>query len=236
MDNHEKIISQREWRLTGSITVEACLVVPFCFFALLSLLCPFQMLLKKNQVQSEMLQVVQIYSSQGEKLVSLKTLAKEGILLRWKEEEGQRICYTEYVVPIPFLGTRFWKLNCYQQMVVSDYQGVSMLPSEEEEGYVYLADNSKVCHLNPECTYLRIKIRTVTLEEAADLRNQSGEIYYPCEACVGHSTENPVYITSYGTRYHRLKSCSKIERNIRKVSRSKVGNMPVCSKCQMEGR
>ncbi len=220
--------------LQGSITVEACLVVPFCFFALLSLLCPFQVLVKKQCVQAEMLQAVQMYSRQGEKIVSLKALAKEGVLLKWKEETGHSLCYAEYQIPIPFSGLGIGDLNCYQQMVVNDYKGISMVPDESAEGYVYLSTNSQVCHLNPQCTHLKVKLRKVNLAEAANLRNQSGEIYYPCEVCASDGKVEPVYITSYGTRYHNDKSCSKIQRNVRRILRSKVGNMPICSKCQIE--
>lgn len=216
------------------MTVEACLIVPFCFFALLSLLCPFQILLKKNCIQAEMFRAAQSYGAYGEKVLTVKTLAKEGVLLQWKEENGEKLCYVEYKLPVPFAGIGIGQLNCYQQMVVADYQGISMVPEGGEEGYVYLAENSRVCHLQSDCTYLKIKIRTVTFAEIKELRNQSGEIYYPCESCIQNQMINPLYITSYGTRYHSKKDCSKIQRNVRKVLRSQIGSMPVCSKCQSE--
>ena len=224
--------NRRKIGLQGSMTVEACLVVPFCFFALLSLLCPLQVLLKKNNIQAEMFQAAQMYGNRYEKVVSLSALLREKIILRWKEENGRELCYVEYKVPIPFSGLGIGQINCYQQMVVSDYQGCSMVPEENKEGFVFLAESSQVCHLYSDCTHLKVKIRTVSPEDVINLRNKSGEIYDPCESCVDGMAGENVYITSYGTRYHIRKDCSKIQRDVRKVLRSKVGNMPVCSKCQ----
>ncbi len=226
----QKKYSNRIRYQKGSMTVEACLVVPFCFFALLSLLCPFQVLVRKNQIQSEMLMIAQMYNRKSEQIITAKTLATDKILLQWKNENARRLCYTKY--RIPFAGIGIGTLNCYQQMVVNDYQGISMVPDKEGGGYVYLSESGRVYHLNPQCTHLKIKLRTVTSKEVTKLRNRSGEIYYACEGCVQGKKGNPVYITSYGARYHIKKDCSKISRNVRKVLRSKIGNMPVCSKCQ----
>ncbi|MBQ2257432.1 MAG: pilus assembly protein, partial [Lachnospiraceae bacterium] len=61
-------------------------------------------------------------------------------------------------------------------------------------------------------------------------RNESREIYYPCEEC-GGSCGNTVYITSHGNRYHATLSCSKLKRTVLAVPISQVGGRGACSKC-----
>lgn len=228
-------MKKKSFMCGGSITVEAAFVVPSCFLVLLSLSCLFQMIVSQNKIQMGMLQAAQTYSSQGKQLASLETWTKYGTVLRWKETESDAVCYTDYSIGIPFLGSGFCRLNRYQQMVVNDYSGVSMIPEDMEEGYVFIAENGHVYHLDRECPYLRIKIKSVTMEQTIDLRNQSGGKYYPCEGCctmaVFQNTD-VVYLTVYGNRYHRSKTCSQLKRTVRRVHCSEIGNLPLCSKCK----
>lgn len=218
----------------GSFTVEAALAVPFGFLVLLSLSCLFQALVRQNNIQMAMLRAVQSYSSYGECMVSLEEFVQSRQLILWKETENGKLCYVNDSIEIPFLGSRFFKMNRYQQMVASDYRGISMVSEEEAEGMVYVAKNGQVYHLDRECTYLRTRIHTTTVIEAAGLRNQSGGKYYPCESCCkGEEQEGTeqIYLTSYGNRYHVGRNCSKLKRTVRKVPRSEVGNLAACSKC-----
>lgn len=218
----------------GSFTVEAALVIPFCFFVLMSLFSLFQSIVRQNNVQMGMLQAAQAYSCQEGRLSSLEIFSKNGVVLQWNEKEDSTLCFTNYTIEIPFLGSRLCKLNRYQQMAVSNYKGISMIPEESGEEIVYLAENGQVYHRNRECTYLRIIVQTVTLGQSVGLRNQSGGKYYPCEGCCKGRTlqeEDTVYLTSYGDRYHWNKTCSKLKRTVREVYRSEVGNLPACSKC-----
>lgn len=228
-------MKQKNFMCGGSITVEAAFVVPSCFLVLLSLSCLFQIIISQNKIQMEMLQAAQKYSSQGKQLASLESWTKYGTVLQWKETESDVLCYTDYSIGIPFLGSDFYRLNRYQQMVVNDYSGVSMIPEDVEEGYVFIAENGQVYHLNRECPYLRIKIKSVTMEQIIDLRNRSGGKYYPCEGCCTTAVsqnKDVVYLTVYGNRYHHRKSCSQLKRTVRRVHYSEIGNLPLCSKCK----
>lgn len=231
-----EMMKKKSW-CRGSFTVEAAFVVPLVFLVLLSLSCLFHALARQNDIQMAMLRAVQSYSSHGKCIASLERFIQDKELLLWKKAENGQVCYVNYVVEIPFLGSRFFKINRYQQMMANDYRGISMISDEKGEGMVYVAKNGQVYHLERECTYLRTRIQTTAVSQAIELRNQSGGKYYPCEDCCGGEEQEErekVYLTTYGNRYHVSRNCSKLKRTVRKVSRSEVGNLAACSKCGAE--
>lgn len=218
----------------ASYTVEAALVVPFAFLALMSFSCLFAMLLRQNSMQLEMVKAVQVYSSTGSQAASLGILFNDHALLQWQDIADGKICYVSSREGIPFIGSRFMKLHRYQQMVASHYKGVSMASDAEGDDIVYVAANGRVYHLDRECTYLRTRIQSIVVSQLETKRNESGGIYYPCESCCQSqpaAAESSVYIASYGNRYHIQSGCPKLKRTVRAVHQSELGDMPACSKC-----
>ncbi len=196
----------------------------------------FGILLRQNDIQFGMMRAIQSYACTESRISSLGILMDEHVLLKWSDTGDRTICCATIWEDIPFLGSRFLKLKRYQQMVASDYKGVSMV-SEEDDGddsIVFVAENGKVYHLDRECTYLRPRIQTVMFWQIKTQRNQSGGIYYPCESCCRSELldqNSSVYITSYGDRYHIRSTCSRLKRTVRAIHRSEAGNLPACSKC-----
>lgn len=218
----------------ASYTVEAAFVVPFGFLVLFSLSILFTLLIKGNDVQMSLLRTTQTYAVTGSRMSSVSGMLAQGVPVSWKEQDGMKICYAGYSKGVPFLGSRIFRLHRYQQMVVADYSGCSMISDETGDYFVYIAENGRVFHRDRECSYLRTGIQESTLYLVKSKRNQSGGIYYPCESCCrGEMTSSAetVYFTSYGDRYHIRKECSKLKRNVKAVRRSKAGNLPPCSKC-----
>ena len=127
----------------------------------------------------------------------------------------------------PLFG-KFSKLVSYE---IKQKAYLGYTPSDIEENnddndtYVYLADNSEVYHKSRTCTYLHYDISEISLSgAAADKRKK-------CEYC-GKNAGDVVYITQYGDRYHSTMSCSRLYRNVRRVKLSEVeGSYPPCSKC-----
>lgn len=72
---------------------------------------------------------------------------------------------------------------------------------------VYVTDYGTVYHRELSCRYLKLSIRQSGLSEVADLRNESGGKYYPCEKCWKEGAD-PVFLTDDGTRYHQSLNCS----------------------------
>ena len=96
---------------------------------------------------------------------------------------------------------------------------------DEDDVYVYLADNSAVYHLSRSCTYIHYDIDTVSKDVAVKDHRKK------CEYC-GRNSGDTVFVTEYGDRYHSTKSCSRLARNVRRVKKSEVeGSYPPCSKC-----
>lgn len=209
-------------------------MVPVCFLMLMSLSCLFRYICWQNDMQLQMLQVVQRYPYQKEMAATAEVLVDGGACLRWKDSSMGRMCYIEKSVDIPFLGSRFWHLNHYQQMLVDDYSGICMKSENQGGEYVYITPNGSVYHIDRDCTYLRPNIKRAAVYEVEQFRNRSGGKYYPCEDCCegkALGVSEKVYYAGYGTRYHSRSSCSKLKRTVRRVHVSSIGNLPRCSKC-----
>ena len=96
---------------------------------------------------------------------------------------------------------------------------------------VYVTRNGSVYHLYADCSYIDVKLRAVSAKNLDFLRSDDGSIYYACECC--HPAKNgTVYITSYGNRYHAVKNCSAIERDVIQIGEAEIGEKHICSKCQ----
>ena len=100
---------------------------------------------------------------------------------------------------------------------------------EDDAVWVYVAENGAVYHTNEDCTYLRLSIHTVSVEDIPSLRNRSGAIYYPCEKC-GGTCSGTALIATDGNRYHSDKHCSGLKRNYSKVRLDEI-SLPCCSRC-----
>lgn len=114
-------------------------------------------------------------------------------------------------------------------------EGERVEKKREDSGeIVYLADNATVYHLDKNCTYINIKVSAVQSGVIEEKRNAAGAKYYPCEFCEPVLRSNEaVYVTMYGTRYHALSSCSAIKRSPRECPLKEVENeYRVCRKCE----
>lgn len=104
--------------------------------------------------------------------------------------------------------------------------------SGEEERIVYITESGTVYHTSNSCPHIRLSIEAV-IGKPANRRNKSGGKYYACESCCSNQDSGlgTYYITSYGTRYHTDRSCSKIKRTVMEIPLSKVGVRARCKRC-----
>lgn len=107
---------------------------------------------------------------------------------------------------------------------------------EEEEEKVYVADNGTVYHRKSTCSYLKLSVRQIKVDEIASARNKDGEKYRPCEYCGGKENEGTVFITDYGNRYHTSLNCGELKRTVRSVTLSEAeeAGLRACKKCGNE--
>ncbi|MCI5648198.1 MAG: hypothetical protein ACI4EG_12925 [Fusicatenibacter sp.] len=99
-------------------------------------------------------------------------------------------------------------------------------------GMVYVTDYESVYHTDSNCTHISLTIHETTQSLAEVARNKSGERYRPCEHCIGSGvTEEVVYISESGNRYHNSFECSGLTRNVRLISREDAEGLDECSRC-----
>lgn len=102
---------------------------------------------------------------------------------------------------------------------------------EDDEEMVYVGRTSTRYHLSPNCHYLANDARAVSIFEVGNLRNKSGGKYHACARCGAALGSSTVYIMPSGTTYHSSLSCSAITAYVRKVKKSEVEYLGVCSYC-----
>lgn len=106
------------------------------------------------------------------------------------------------------------------------------VPSEYNQGdmYVYVTENGQVFHTDIDCTYLLHQIRTASINDVSQLRNDAGAKYYKCSKCDEKS--DTIYYTPYGRRYHTTSTCEVLQRNVTSIKREIAEKtMRCCIKC-----
>ena len=242
----------------GSLTLEAAIVVPIFFFAILTLTYLLEMMAIQTTVRNALYSVAKESADQaytGTLLTSdrmeqrmVETIGRERLEqsaisrgasgLDCKETKcnwssGVMDLSVRYQVEIPILMFRITPITCEETIRVKGWTGyVSAIEDEAENDIVYVTDTGIVYHRDADCTYLDMSIRSVHVDKLEELRNQSGGKYYPCEVCGKKAGESTLrYITEYGTRYHTSLECKKIKRNIYAISIEEAYGLGGCSKC-----
>lgn len=223
-------------RRKGSITVETSLCVPLFFMVVFSLFYIIEALFRINYIEDSLTDCAREYAVYGTKTGAVSALIDDKVLIKYDDDKSTHICYVSYNIKVPFLGSRFLKLNLYQQVVLSDYSGKSMEEetTDADEDYVYVSKSGKVYHCDRGCTYLKPSVKEISGKSVSQKRNSSGGKYKDCEKCCRNinAEDMPiVYITSYGDRYHKIRNCPGIKRDVRRVKKSEIGSLPACSKC-----
>lgn len=133
-------------------------------------------------------------------------------------------CAYDLKVDVPLFGsvnipvTESLRQKAYVGRLVDEEAG------NEQDPYVYIAENGTVCHKSRHCTYIKLSIREASLESVKGA-------YSPCELCVKRSGgRQTVYVTDYGDRYHNSLACSGLKRTVYRVKKSET-ELPYCSKC-----
>ena len=242
----------------GSLTLEAAVVVPIFFFAILCLAYLLEMMAIQTTMRNALYSVgreaaEQVYSKKllssgelercivdnvGAESVEQSIIAGgvDGIdCSKSKCNWSTGVCNlsVQYRVEIPVLMFRITPIICEERLRVKGWTGyVSVMEDEEGKETVYVTDTGIVYHQDANCTYLDMSIRSIHMDEIQELRNQSGGKYYACESCGKKESNSELrYLTDYGTRYHTSLECKKIKRNIYAISIDEAYGLGGCSKC-----
>lgn len=240
----------------GSITVEASVIVPVFFLAVVSLLYLMEMMAIHTAVRSGLqyagkklaeeacvtqvllpsrLESDVVYAIGSDRLErSIVVNGSSGIQCdgsRMSIQTGIAELEAVYQVKIPIPMFGIAPITCKESMKIKAWTGYE----KEEFGgsddeIVYVTETGVVYHRDYHCPYLDLSIHMTTKEKAENLRNESGGKYYPCEQCK-NAGNGLVYVTVYGDRYHTSLSCSGLKRTVYAIPLSEAVGKGACSKC-----
>lgn len=145
------------------------------------------------------------------------------------------ICVNYKVLPLfPILGFDGFDMSQrYYGRAWTGYDVESGLSDfTQDDPMVYVTETGTVYHTNRNCTYLNPSIVEVNKDGIADMRNQSGGKYHPCEVCGSINLQGTVYITTQGSSYHTMITCSGLKRTIYTIPLSQAGGRGRCSRCR----
>ena len=241
----------------GSITMEAAVVIPVFFFAILCMTYLFEVMAIQTSIANATQCVGKAWAEDSylSPLVFPKELEKEIIRVIGKDKldrsiiangaEGISCEYSRvnlktavlnmnvrYQIEIPVLMFRIPVRTYEERLRVKGWTGdVGLSDAGLEETYVFVTDYGVVYHESLACGYLELTIRGISVHKLYNERNEYGAIYYPCEKCGDLPKEAVVYVTDYGNRYHTTLSCSGLKRSIHMVELHEVNGLGGCSKC-----
>ena len=241
----------------GSLTIEAALVVPIFFFAMLCLVYLFEIMAVRTEIRGalysagkeigETSYVSSVLSTANLKQRIVNHVGKERIdnsiiengasglkciktLVNEKTDIMQ--LSVEYAVRIPVLFFELPAITYEETISIKGWTGNAAKSEEDtERQVVYITENGTVYHRQMSCTYLEVRVRGIIAHTIGEARNASGGKYYECELCGKGSHVGILYVSEYGTRYHTTLSCSKIRRNVYAVLLEDVTDRKGCDKC-----
>lgn len=104
---------------------------------------------------------------------------------------------------------------------------------EENDRYVFVAENGIVYHESENCSHLKLKVEKTIAEQVIELRNEAGGRYKPCNLCAKNEDINSkgLYIALDGNKYHLSRGCSGLKRTVRRVLFSSISGWKGCTRC-----
>lgn len=175
--------------------------------------------------------------------IKLKDLPVENISLASSQllDDGETVnLVVNYELKLPFsvFGLKNVKRTngCYRRGWIGK-EGSSKAGSGtegEDESTVYVGKSSSRYHESRTCHYLYNDLKSVSLAEIGDCRNQGGGRYTPCSRCGGQAG-GVVYIMPSGRHYHGSSSCTAIQAYVTAVPKSQVSHLGPCSYCSGGG-
>lgn len=245
--------------LDASMTVEAAVVLPLFVFLGLAVLAPMQWLNTQRKIQTvteQFCEDLSQYAYETEYRNSFSDTAA-GLWLygnvypyansvRIIKSEVSNECEDiqfelEYREKIPFflegisdVSMRVAaKRRCWIGLggkLTGEHTDEAGLEMERE--MVYVTPEGQRYHRYRDCRYLSNMCKAISLRELETVRNMDGKIFYSCDFCVREQgTQDTVYITDWGIRYHNDRSCASMSLYYRKVMLEDVAYMGECSVC-----
>jgi len=240
----------------GSITVEASMAVPLFFFAILCLVCMFEIMAVEIAVRGGLQYAGRIVSQETYPLAVVRPAKIEEYVVGSIGAErlerslivggstgidcgesymsvrtGIGKLTAHYKIRIPVPGFILDGIEKEQSIRIKAWTGYE----REFAGYageetVYVTESGMVYHRDYHCTHLDLSIQSVSRSDISERRNTDGGKYYACWICGGGNTSN-VYITGSGNKYHSSLACSGLKRTVYAVPVSEAIGKGACIRC-----
>ncbi|MCR5672844.1 MAG: pilus assembly protein [Lachnospiraceae bacterium] len=235
----------------GSLTVEAALVLPIFMTGLLALVSVLFMCNVCHRIQASLLieaqdlcvkyrsgqmpdiSVVKDEITENITNADLKFIDNgiDGIDMSESTLDGEyiKLCVTCDLVPLTD-SFGILKIPLKRTVLAHVWCGYENGLFENEE-YVYITDDSDVYHRDRDCSHIKLTIRRTGPDEVVNIRNNDGKRYRSCEICHGSLSDDVLYVTPEGDRYHKSITCPGLKRTVRAVNINSVTDRRPCGRC-----
>ena len=140
-----------------------------------------------------------------------------------------------YQVSPDFAVPGFSSIRLANRYYARAWTGYCVLEEGREAEYVYATIYGQVFHTRLDCSYLKRTIEAIQVGRLGDRRNDVGEQYTICEYCGKFGSQDTVYITPTGNKYHFTVSCPSLKRTIIILDRTEAEeNYRPCSHCVVQ--
>lgn len=236
----------------GVVTVEMAIAFPLFLFAFLAILFFAQMFMVDQEIHKGMVECAR-------KIAKEEYPEKTPLLAKsyWENYVDTKYLNQSWlkngIKGVSFLGSYYdknrgeviLKVTYKMQLIIPGFHGMTYRGSYEihqkvfrgyrpdlegeEEQWVYITDNQSVYHSKRSCSYLQLKIHQTTQVEKYLKGNTS---YKACEFCMKKGIKpSLLYVTEQGKKYHSTVMCSGLKRTVKRVKKSEVSHLRLCSRC-----
>ncbi len=206
----------------GSLTVEAAFALPLFFLTVVS-----------------MIGLMSVYGSFVKEMVSLQQKAENAAMIQvysMQEKSTPVRLYSTVKAKMPFLPFPAATLQVRAAASVRPWIGrtdSSMADGASSGGQLYyVSDYQSVYHTSSDCSYLDLQISAMDAGRISSAKNDEGDHYQPCEACIGKgAVGSVVYLTHGGEHYHNSPECSALKRSVHLADEEEISGLHMCIRC-----
>lgn len=165
--------------------------------------------------------------------LAIKARVMSGTISEENNAEIDLEKHYEVSIKVPLLS--LFSFEASQRVNTRAFTGISELSDSVEDPIVYITSHGSVYHKSICCSYIKINVHKIGVNEIDTARSRSGAKYRPCEKCAKRFEPDcyygDLYVSDYGNRYHVDGHCKAIARSAISVRLSQVENLRPCSKC-----
>ncbi|MCR4717134.1 MAG: pilus assembly protein [Lachnospiraceae bacterium] len=244
----QKIRTSLRASKSGSVTLEAALIMPVIIFMMYAFLMIGQMLIASEEIDKGINETARYYAKDyygkeeykaplfanlrfreyiDQSKLSIVKNGVSGVIVTPSITEDNIVeIKAVYRFHIPIASLSDYGYTVLSKASARIYDGLDKDKDLISDDYVYVAKTGSVYHTNLNCSYI-----SVHLVEASSA-NLANKRY--CMHCKNHAT-NGNYVTVCGDCIHKDINCSSLNRTIHLVRKSDINGLPLCSKCQGGG-